>query len=121
MLSQLFLLDRHSEIQWPWTGMIANKRLQKGRSMIYTKNQKAFLLVHWFLGALFFTTGLSKFQSGIPTVAAHIVEGFEKTILPKILLVPYAYCLPFAETIVGLLLLLGLFTDVALFVSALLF
>jgi thiosulfate dehydrogenase (quinone) large subunit len=91
---------------------------RKELTMTYTKNQKAFLVLRLFLGVLFTTAGLGKFRMGIGTVAGHIVQGFEKTFLPKILLVPYAYCLPFVELIVGILLVLGLFTEGTLFVSA---
>jgi thiosulfate dehydrogenase [quinone] large subunit len=41
--------------------------------------------------------------------------------LPKALLVPYAYALPFVETALGLLLLLGIARNAALFVTGLLF
>ena len=55
--------------------------------MTYTKNQKAFLVLRLFLGLLFTTTGLGKFRMGIGTFAEHIIQGFEKTFLPKVLLV----------------------------------
>lgn len=39
-----------------------------------------------------------------------MVGNFEKSFLPKAIVLPFSYILPFAEFIVGLLLLLGLFT-----------
>ena len=47
-----------------------------------------------------------------------MVNSFEKSMLPKILIVPFSYVLPLAEFIVGVLLFTGLFTRPALIVGA---
>lgn len=48
-----------------------------------------------------------------------MTESFEKSFLPKVLVVPFSYGLPIAEFTIGLLLLLGLFTKYAAFAGAL--
>ena len=50
---------------------------------------------------------LSLFSNGM-------VSSFEKSFLPKILVVPFSYVLPLAEFTVGLFLLMGLITTPAL-------
>lgn len=63
------------------------------------------------LGLLFFLAGLNKFLSGLQGFAVdYIVRGFESTWLPKLLLYPFGYLLPFVELIGGFLLTVGLFT-----------
>jgi len=84
--------------------------------MTYTNNQKTCLLLRLFLGVLFLTAALGKFQMGVATVAEGIAKGFEKTILPHALVLPYAYTLPYVELVIGITLILGIFTDVMLMV-----
>jgi thiosulfate dehydrogenase [quinone] large subunit len=75
------------------------------------------------IGILFFFAGLNKFlrEGGAMGVADSIIERFADTFLPSLLLVPYAYALPYAEIAVGVLLILGLFSRPAiLFACALL-
>lgn len=86
--------------------------------MTYTNNQKASLLLRLFLGVLFLSAALGKFQAGVAPFADGIIKGFEQTILPKVLLAPYAYALPYVELLIGITLILGIFTDVMLMVSA---
>ncbi|MOA39418.1 hypothetical protein D3C78_1611990 [compost metagenome] len=40
-----------------------------------------------------------------------LVGSFEKSMLPQIIVVPFSYILPIAEFLVGLFLILGLFTQ----------
>ncbi len=47
-----------------------------------------------------------------------MINSFEKSILPKILVVPFSYVLPLAEFTVGLLLFTGLFTRPASIMGA---
>ncbi len=63
--------------------------------------------------------GLSAFGHGLVRLpklnkfSSWMVAGFEKTMLPRALVLPFSYILPIAEFAVGLLLLLGLFTKPA--------
>ena len=79
-------------------------------------------LIRLSLGVLFFTAGLSKFLApeGAFGVARKIAGSFENTFLPGFMVIPYAYTLPFLEVLLGILLVLGLFTRPALLVSGLL-
>ena len=47
-----------------------------------------------------------------------MVGQFQKSYLPEALVVPFSYVLPFAELIIGVLLLLGLFTRQAAIAGA---
>ena len=47
-----------------------------------------------------------------------MVGSFEKSMLPKAIIVPFSYALPIAEFVIGLLLLTGLFTKPAAFAGA---
>ncbi len=73
------------------------------------------------IGVLFLFAGLNKFLGGYGNFVGWILQEMtEKTWLPKVLLYPYAYALPFIEAIVGVLLILGLLTRPVLIVTALL-
>ena len=79
----------------------------------------ALALARWSLGIMFFFAGVGKF----PNVAGFVgfmVETFKATWLPKWLLLPYAYMLPFLEIALGVLLLLGIARNAVLFVTGLL-
>lgn len=54
------------------------------------------------------------------TFADHITSQFENSYLPSILVKPYAYVLPFAELIIGALMLIGLFTRQTLVAASIL-
>lgn len=73
------------------------------------------------IGVLFLFAGLNKFVGGYGNFVRWILQEMtEKTWLPKVLLYPYAYVLPFVEVVVGFLLILGLLTRPVLVVTALL-
>src|SRR3984957_2269771 len=82
-----------------------------------TPATKAFLLGRLGIGASSFGHGLvrlpilDKFSQGM-------ITEFQPSIIPQALVSPFAYALPFAEGIIGLLLLLGLFTRHALVAGA---
>ncbi len=80
------------------------------------------LLMRLSLGMLFFVASLGKFLApgGIGGVAQKMQESFSSTWLPPFLVVPYVHVLPFVEITVGTLLLLGLCTRWAFFLSGLL-
>ncbi|MFT3920059.1 MauE/DoxX family redox-associated membrane protein [Cloacibacterium sp.] len=49
-----------------------------------------------------------------------MVGFMEKSYLPKVMIVPFSYVIPFVEVAAGLLLLIGLFTQQSIYVSLLL-
>ncbi len=76
-------------------------------------NTTAFLLLRLGIAASMFGHGLVR----LPKLAAFsnwMLGSFEKSMLPKVFVLPFSYALPIAEFTVGLLLLLGLFTKQAL-------
>jgi thiosulfate dehydrogenase (quinone) large subunit len=80
----------------------------------------AVALARWVIGVVLLFAGIAK----LPNVGGFVTQMtsmFEKTWLPKALLVPYAYALPFAEVALGAFLLLGIARNAVLFVAGLLF
>ena len=77
-------------------------------------------LARWGIGVVLLFAGIAKFPN-VAGFANYVTSQFEKTWLPKALLVPYAYALPLAEVILGALLLLGIARNVVLFVTGLMF
>lgn len=76
-------------------------------------NPATFLLLRLGVAASMFGHGLVR----LPKLAAFsqwMLGSFEKSMLPKALVLPFSYALPIAEFTVGLLLLAGLFTKSAL-------
>ncbi|MGI6459587.1 MAG: DoxX family protein [Candidatus Hydrogenedentales bacterium] len=77
-------------------------------------------LLRLALGALFFFAAVGKFVGPGPTgFAQYILQDFEGTYLPRILLLPYAYVLPYVEFALGAVLILGLFTRTSLSIAGL--
>lgn len=81
--------------------------------------QLAYALLRITFGILLFFYGLTKFTGGLGGFASGLRERFAEQ-LPAFLVTPFAWILPFAEVILGGLLILGLFTPGVLFVSGLL-
>jgi thiosulfate dehydrogenase [quinone] large subunit len=76
-------------------------------------NAIVFFLLRLSVAASMFGHGLVRFPK-LNGFSAWMVKSFEKSMLPDGLVVPFSYVLPIAEFIIGLLLLLGLFTRVSL-------
>jgi thiosulfate dehydrogenase (quinone) large subunit len=72
-----------------------------------------FLILRFALAASMFTHGFVRIPK-LAKFSAGMVESFETSMLPKFLVLPFSYGLPFAEFIIGVLLILGLFTRQAL-------
>jgi len=70
-------------------------------------------------GVIFLFYGIGKFMGGISNFVGGVNQQFSGK-LPAALVMPFAYFIPFAETISGALILLGLFTRVGLTLSGLL-
>lgn len=68
-----------------------------------------YVLLRLGIGASLFGHGLVRLPK-LNTFSNWMIGSFEKSILPKILTIPFSYALPIAEFAIGLLLLLGLFT-----------
>ncbi len=81
----------------------------------------AVALARWCVGIIMLFAGISKYSMGVDEFASMITLMFEKTWLPKVLLVTYGYALPFAELILGVLLIIGLFRNSVLSATTLLF
>jgi thiosulfate dehydrogenase [quinone] large subunit len=80
------------------------------------------LLMRLSLGMLFLVASLGKFMApgGIGGFAQKMQESFANTWIPAFLVAPYVHALPFLEITVGFLLLLGLCTRWAFFLTGLL-
>ncbi|MGO4292775.1 DoxX family membrane protein [Chitinophaga sp. RAB17] len=72
-------------------------------------NAIVFFLLRLTVAASMFGHGLVRLPK-LNGFSAWMVKSFEKSMLPNLLVVPFSYVLPIAEFIIGLLLLLGLFT-----------
>jgi len=78
----------------------------------------AYALLRITFGVNFLMGGIGKFMMGIGDFEAGLEKQFAGK-LPVMLLKPFGYALPFAELIVGALIILGLFNLLALVLSGL--
>ncbi|WP_113653821.1 DoxX family membrane protein [Pedobacter namyangjuensis] len=82
------------------------------------ENEKtAFLLTRFGLAASMFTHGLVRLPK-LETFSNWMVGNFEKSLLPKILVLPFSYVLPVLEFALGLFLIFGLLTKQTLIAGA---
>lgn len=72
-----------------------------------------FLLLRLSVGISMFGHGLVRLPK-LNAFSHWMVNSFQKSMLPQVLVIPFSYALPFAEFLIGLLLLVGLFTKQAL-------
>ena len=79
----------------------------------------AYALLRATMGVIFLFYGINKFISGIAAFVGNMNQQFSGK-LPAFMVMPFAYAIPFAEVIGGLLILLGLFTRVGLIITGLL-
>ena len=78
-------------------------------------------LLRFALGVLFLFAAIGKFAGPGPTGFANwTLREFEPTYLPRFLLIPYAFTLPYIEFLLGVVLILGVLTRLSLTVTALL-
>lgn len=73
-----------------------------------------FLLLRLAIGASMFGHGLVRLPK-LNGFSAWMTGQFEKSLLPPALVIPFSYVLPVAEFLIGILLILGLFTRQTLF------
>jgi uncharacterized membrane protein YphA (DoxX/SURF4 family) len=65
----------------------------------------AYILLRVTLGVVFLFSGIGKFKGGLGNCAGGMLQQFSGK-LPALLVEPFAYALPFAETTLGALILL---------------
>jgi thiosulfate dehydrogenase [quinone] large subunit len=76
-------------------------------------NKTSFLLLRLGIATSMFGHGLVRLPK-LNGFSHYIVGSFQKSFLPEVIVVPFSYALPIAEFVIGLLLLIGLFTRQAL-------
>jgi thiosulfate dehydrogenase [quinone] large subunit len=80
----------------------------------------AYALLRIALGLNLFMHGISRLLAGVENFVNSMVKTFQNTILPTAVVVPFGYALPWLETAIGLLLIIGFRTREALVSGALL-
>jgi thiosulfate dehydrogenase [quinone] large subunit len=81
-------------------------------------NITTFLLLRLAIGVSMFGHGLVRLPK-LDKFSAWMTGSFEKSMLPHALVVPFSYALPILEFLIGLLLIIGLFTRQTLIGGAL--
>ncbi len=76
-------------------------------------NPAAFLLLRLAIAASMFTHGLVRLPK-LDKFSTWMIGNFEKSMIPKFMILPFSYALPVAEFSIGLLLIIGIFTKPAL-------
>ena len=84
-----------------------------------TTIQLAYLILRLTMGVNMFTHGVARLLD-LEKFNMWMIGQFSNTILPEFLVSLSSYMIPFAELIIGALLILGLFTSRALLLGALL-
>ena len=79
----------------------------------------AYALTRITYGVIFLFYGIGKFMGGLSNFVGGMNQQFSGK-LPAFMVMPFAYVIPFCETISGILILLGLFTRGGLILSGLL-
>jgi uncharacterized membrane protein YphA (DoxX/SURF4 family) len=81
--------------------------------------EAAYALLRVTMGVIFLFYGVGKFMGGLGNFVGGMNQRFSGK-LPAMMVMPFAYVLPFGEVAAGLLILLGLFTRQGLLISGLL-
>ena len=79
----------------------------------------AYALMRFAYGVIFLFYGIGKFMSGLRNLVGGLNQQFSGK-LPALMVMPFAYFIPFAETTSGALILLGLLTRAGLTLNGLL-
>ena len=79
----------------------------------------AYALARITYGVIFLFYGVGKFMAGLSNFVGSMNQQFSGK-LPALMVMPFAYLLPFGEAIAGALILLGLYTRAGLVLSGLL-
>ena len=86
---------------------------------LMNNRETAYALTRITYGVIYLFYGIGKFRGGISNFVGAMNQQFSGK-LPAAMVMPFAYFIPFAETISGALILLGLFTRVGLTLSGIL-
>src|SRR5947209_15089413 len=84
-----------------------------------TNRETAYVLTRITYGVIFLFYGIGKFMGGLSNFVGGMNQQFSGK-LPAFMVMPFAYAIPFCETISGILILLGLFTRAGLTLCGLL-
>src|ERR1051325_8923963 len=84
-----------------------------------SERKVAYVLTRITYGVIFLFYGVGKFMGGLGNFVGGMNQQFSGK-LPAFMVMPFAYAIPFCETISGTLILFGLFTRVGLILSGLL-
>jgi thiosulfate dehydrogenase [quinone] large subunit len=86
--------------------------------MSFNNKSLAYALLRISLGVNFAGHGLIRIYNGVGTFASTTAEHLAKSPLPHGLTLSFSYAIPFLEAILGLTLILGVFTRAALICGA---
>lgn len=98
----------------------ANGGGQRSRSPVADDYSLAYALLRATLGVNIAMHGISRILMGVGVFAAGIEKQFAATVLPHFAVAAFANALPWAEALIGLLILFGAATRTALVAGALL-
>ncbi len=79
-------------------------------------NSITFVILRLAIGTSMFCHGTVRVVK-LPEFSAWMLEKFTNSMLPEALVIPFSYALPVIELLIGLLLLIGLFTRVSLIIG----
>ncbi len=87
--------------------------------MLQNHKHLAYAILRLALGINFFGHGFFRILNGVGNFAAHTAENMNKGPLPHTLTLAFAYSIPFLEVTLGVLLITGFATRLALVVGGL--
>jgi thiosulfate dehydrogenase (quinone) large subunit len=99
--------------------MLQPRRKPRAEAKSMNNRTLAYALARIAYGIVFLFYGIGKFRGGLSNFVGGMNQQFSGK-LPAAMVMPFAYFIPFAETISGALILLGLFTRVGLSLSGVL-
>lgn len=79
-------------------------------------NSLTFVILRLAIGTSMFCHGIVRVVK-LPKFSAWMVEKFVNSMLPEAIVIPFSYALPIIELVIGVLILIGLFTRISLVVG----